>query len=112
MVILGIIISSIGIILVMIAGLFLLPKIFISNEELEMLAELPFEESTTNTKGIQSQKILPIAVTDAKKIEEYKERYINARKEEREKGKLGLYFLVLGSMMQAAGLILTSIEAI
>jgi len=109
MITLGVLISIIGIILLMIAGLILLPKIFIKDDELELLAELPFEESKSNTTGIQSNKNMPIVVTDSYKLIKYKTRYIEARKEERRKGKIGLYFLVAGSVMQAVGAILTSL---
>lgn len=94
----------------MIAGLILLPKIFISDKELELFAEIPIEESTTNLSSAITNQILSVAVTDPAKIRDYKERYITARKEERRKGKKGLIYLVIGSLFQTIGLILTSIS--
>lgn len=96
----------------MVAGLILLPKIFITDKELELFAEIPIEESTTNMSSAITNQTLAVAVTDPVKIKNYKERYIAARKEERQKGKKGLIYLVIGSLFQTVGLILTSINSL
>lgn len=96
----------------MVAGLILLPKIFITDKELELFAELPIEESTTNLSSAVTKETLAVALTNPAKIKEYKKRYIASRKEERQKGKKGLIFLVIGSLFQTIGLILTSINSL
>jgi hypothetical protein len=53
--------------------------------------------------------ILPVAVTDVTKLNEYRENYIAARKEEKRKGGIGLWFLVAGSFLQFLGVILISV---
>ena len=108
----GISASVLGLVLVMIAGLIVLPKIFITDEELDLLSELPIEQSTTHMTGAESFKNLPIAVTDVSKLLEYRKRFIDARKEERKKGRIGLYTLVAGSFCQVVGVIITSLASI
>ena len=106
MVALGAILSILGLICDAVAGLVLLPKIFITDEELDLLAGLPIEPSTTHLTGEVTRATLPVAVTDVTKLNEYRERYIEARKEERRDGRIGLWFLVAGSFLQASGVIL------
>jgi len=106
---LGIAVSVLGLILVLVAGLILLPRIFVKDEELDLLSELPIEPSTSNMTGVVSRQNLPVAVTDVGKLLAYRERFIEARKEERKKGKQGLYMLVAGSVLQVLGVILTGL---
>lgn len=106
----GIVASIFGLILVLVAGLILLPKIFVTDEELALLSELPIEQSTTNMTGVESQQNLPVAVTNVGKLLTYRERFIKARKEERKKGRMGLYLLVGGSVLQVLGVILTGLS--
>jgi hypothetical protein len=49
---------------------------------------------------------LPVAVTDVAELNKYRDRYIEARKEERKNGRIGLVFLVVGSVFQALGVII------
>lgn len=106
MLVLSAIFSILGLICDAIAGLVLLPKIFITDQELDLLAELPIEPSTSHMTGEVSRATLPVAVTDVGKINEYRKRYIEARREERRNGKIGLGFLVAGSFLQVLGVIL------
>jgi len=103
---LGAILSILGLICDAVAGLVLLPKIFITDEELNLLAGLPIEPSTTHMTGKVTCATLSVAVTDVTKLNEYQGRYIEARKEERRNGRIGLGFLVAGSFLQASGVIL------
>ena len=107
--VLSTILSILGLICDLIAGVVLLPKIFITDEELDLLAELPIEPSTSHTRGETTRVILPVAVTDVTKLNEYRENYIAARKEEKRKGGIGLWFLVAGSFLQFLGVILISV---
>ena len=107
MLVLSAVFSILGLICDAIAGLVLLPKIFITDRELDLLAELPIEPSTSHMTGKVSRATLPVAVTDVTKINEYRKGYIEARKEERRSGKIGLWFLVAGSFLQVLGIILT-----
>ena len=106
---LEIVASVLGLILVLVAGLILLPKIFVTDEELTILSELPIEQSTSSMTGAKSHQNLPVAVTDVIKLIEYRDRFIEARKEEKKKGIIGLYTLVAGSVLQVSGIILTSL---
>ena len=106
---LGIVASVLGLALVLVAGLILLPRIFVTDEELALLSELPIEQSTTNLTGAESRQNLPVAVTDVGKLLAYRKRFIEARKEERNKGKIGLYMLVAGFGLQVLGIILTGL---
>lgn len=105
----GILASVLGLIFVLVAGLILLPRIFVTDEELALLSELPIEESTTHMTGANSHLNLPVAVTDVGKLLTYRERFIEARKEERKKGTIGLYILVMGSGFQVLGVIFTGL---
>ena len=105
MLILSASLSVLGLIFDAVAGLILLPKIFITDKELDLLAELPLEPSTSHMTGEITGAILPVAVTDVGKINEYRKRYIKARKEERRNGRIGLGFLVAGSFLQAVGVL-------
>lgn len=107
--VMGIASSIVGLILVLVAGLILLPKIFVTDRELDELSELPLEQSTTHMTGAESHQSLRVAVTDVQKVQAYRERFMEARKEERSKGKLGLYLLVSGSGLQALSVVLTSL---
>jgi hypothetical protein len=102
----GAILSILGLICDVIAGVVLLPKIFITDEELSLLAGLPIEPSTTHLTGKVTRANLPVAVTDVERLNEYRDSYIEARKEERNKGRIGLWLLVVGSCLQAFGVIL------
>jgi hypothetical protein len=106
MLVLSAIFSILGLVCDAIAGLVLLPKIFITDQELNLVAELPIEPSTSHMTGEVSRATLPVAVTDVTKIDEYRKKYIEARKEERKNGKIGLGFLVAGSFLQVLGVIL------
>jgi hypothetical protein len=103
------IVSILGLIFVFIAGCILLPKIFITDKELSFLEKLPIEPSTSHMTGAESRANLPVAVTDVDKIKEYRDRYIKARKEERAKGRIGLWFLAFGALLQIGGVILTGL---
>jgi len=106
--VLSVIFSVLGLVLVGIAGIVVLPKIFITDEELKLLSDLPLEPSTTNMTGKITRANLPVAVTDVTKLGEYREKYIQARKDERRKGKFGLWCLVIGSFFQVLGVILAT----
>ena len=106
MAIISAIVSIAGLACDALAGLVLLPKIFVSDEELNQLAGLPIEQSTSHMTGAVTHANLPVAVTDVVKLIEYRTRYIEARKKERKSGRVGLVFLVVGSTLQVAGVIL------
>jgi len=99
--------SVIGLVLVAVAGFVLLPSIFITDAELVALGELPLEESTSHMTGASSGRTLPVAVTDVAKLVAYRDRYIQARKEERRKGRMGLCLLGSGSALQIVGVVLS-----
>jgi hypothetical protein len=80
MLVLSAVFSILGLICDAIAGLVLLPKIFITDQELDLLAELPIEPSTSHMTGEVSRATLPVAVTDVTKMNEYRKGYIEARK--------------------------------
>ncbi|MBI5574530.1 MAG: hypothetical protein HY919_08310 [Elusimicrobia bacterium] len=104
--IIGTILSIIGIIGTLIGALILLPKIFIPKEELELLSKLPVEPSTSHMTSSITHKTLPVTVTDVKVLIEYKELYIKNRKKDTEKGKKGFIFLIGGSLLQILGIII------
>jgi len=105
--IVGAILSILGLACDAIAGLVLLPRIFVTDKELNFLAELPIEQSTTHMTGAISQANMPVAVTDVEKLNDYRKQYIGARKEERKNGQIGLWLLVVGAVLQVAGVLLT-----
>jgi len=104
--ILGMILSILGVVCDFVAGVILLPKIFITDQELNLLAELPIEPSTSHMTGEITGKTLTVAVTDIANIINYRKQYIEARQQERKNGRIGLFFLVIGSFFQAAGIII------
>ena len=106
MLVLSAIVSILGLICDAIAGLVLLPKIFVTDQELSLLAELPIEPLTSHMTGEVSGAKLSVAGTDVTKMNEYRKKYIEARKEERRDGRIGLGFLVAGSFLQVLGIIL------
>ena len=106
MLVLSAVFSILGLICDAIAGLILLPKIFITDQELNLLAELPIEPSTSHGTGEFSRVTLAVAVTDVTRINEYRKKYIEARKQERRNGRVGLGFLVAGSFLQVLRVIL------
>jgi hypothetical protein len=101
--------SILGLILVVVAGVVLLRNIFITDEELNRLAELPIEQSTTNMTGAITHANLPVAVTDVVKLLDYRKSYIEARKIERKNGRIGLWLLVIGSLLQIVGVTLSAL---
>ena len=103
MLVVGAGLSILGLIFDLIAGLILLPKIFITDREIELLAQLPIEESTTHMTGAGSRTTLPVAVTDVEKLKEYRDRYIEARRGERKHSRLGLLAFVIGFLLQLVG---------
>ena len=107
MLVLGVVLSVLGLVCDGIAGLILLPRIFVTDEELNLLAELPIEQSTSHMTGAVTRATLPVAVTDVKRLIEYRKRYIEARQQEKRNGRFGLAFLVAGSFLQVVGVILT-----
>lgn len=111
MITLGIFSEILGLIAVLVAGIIWLPKIFVTDEELKLLGELPVELSTSNLTGEISRETLPAVVIDGEKLNEYRRRYMDARKEEREKGKNGLCLLVIGFAFQVLGVILIGLAA-
>jgi len=74
------------------------------DKELELLSELPIEQSTSNMTGKITRKNLPVAVTDVEKLVRYRDNYIEARKAERRNGRIGLVLLIVGSLFQLVGL--------
>lgn len=107
----GTITSIIGIIGSLIGALILLPKIFISKEELELLSKLPVEPSTSHMTSAITNKNLPVTVTDVKILIKYKELYIKNRTEGAAKSKKGFIFLISGSLLQILGIILLTIAS-
>jgi hypothetical protein len=106
MMIVGAVLSILGLVLDLVAGLILLPNIFITDQEIELLAHLPIEESTSHLTGADSNETLSVTVTDVTKLREYRDRFIEARKDERKKGKLGFGVLIIGFFLQIVGQIL------
>jgi len=101
------ILSILGLICDAVASSILLPRIFITDDELRLLAELPLEPSTSHMTGELSGKTLPVAVTDVASLSKYRSRYIDARKNERRNGRYGLGLLVAGSILQVVGIVVT-----
>ena len=103
---LSVTLSIVGLIVEFVAGLILLKSIFITDEEIKLLAELPIEESRSHMSARNSGVQLNVAVIDSAKLSEYRDRYIQARKTERGRGRLGFGMLVVGFLLQLAGQIL------
>jgi len=85
MLILGLSLSGVGLIIVAYSGYILLQNLFVSDDELNMLSELPIEPSYSGFTGTSSGKNLPAAITDPDKLNKYRDRYITERKKERTK---------------------------
>jgi hypothetical protein len=107
MALLGMILSVLGLVLVLAAGIVLLRYIFIPEEELTRLAALPLEASTGHTTGAQSRRRLSIAVTDIAQLNEYRDQFIAARRVERQIGRWGFGLLIAGSLLQIFGVIVS-----
>ena len=98
--------SILGLFCVLSAGLVLLPKIFVPDEELNFLDELPIEPSTSHMTS-EAGENLSVVVADVAKLDKYRKSYIGARKEEKRKEKIGLGLFVLGFIFQAFGVALS-----
>lgn len=101
--ILGAILLIAGLFYAAIAGLILLPKILVTQEELDLLANIPVEPSTTHMTGALSGETRNVALTDIISLKTYKSAYLDARREERVKGKRGLRFIVYAFLLQVIG---------
>ena len=99
----SIVLSILGLGLEFIAGVILLRSIFITDEEIELLAQLPIAESGTKFTEPGSRVSLPAALIHSTKLKEYRDTYIEARKKERNHGRLGLSLLTFGFVLQLVG---------
>ena len=102
----SIVLSILGLGLEFIAGMILLRSIFITDEEIELLAQLPIAESGTKLTEPGSRVSLPAALINPTKLKEYRDTYIEARKKERNHGRRGLLLLAVGFALQLVGQIL------
>lgn len=105
MIVLAVVLSVIGLMCEFVAALLLLPHILTTEKELDLLVKLPIEEATTHLTGAQSGKTLPVALTSLDRLSEYRQYYLQARKNERRKGQQGLRVLVAGSVLQMVGVL-------
>ncbi len=77
----------------------LLKGLFITDEEIDQLAELPIHESKHYGHGGDC-----FASIDPKKLEEYKTLYLKERKSQRKTGRIALRLFIAGFALQAMGL--------
>lgn len=101
--IIGVILSIIGLACAAIGGLVLLPKILITQEELDLLASIPVEPSTSHMTGEVSGENRNVALTDISSLEEYRKVHLEARRQEQTKGIQGLRFIVGAFLLQVLG---------
>jgi len=97
------VLNVIGLSLNLVGAVRLANSIFITDEEINALSELPIDVSSTNLSPVGSNKIYPVAITDAEKLKLFRDRFIDARKKERKKGRQGLYLIIAGFLMQLLG---------
>lgn len=101
--ILATILLIVGLTCATVAGLFLLPKILVTQEELDLLANIPVEPSTTHMTGEESGVTRNVALTDIVSLKRYRSAYLEARREELRKGILGLRLIVAAFVLQVIG---------
>jgi len=91
-----------GLALTLWGSVILLRGLFITDEEIKDLTDLPiFPSKSSHTNDG------PLAtVTDPKKLEDYKDLYLHLRKEERKKGRIALWLFIAGFALQLGGLVL------
>jgi hypothetical protein len=102
---LGMIMSVLGLVLELAAGFVLLRYIFVEEQELTRLAELPLAPAGSHMAGAASQEPLSVALIDVAQLQAYRDEFIAARRVERYRGRWGFGLLIAGSFLQIIGVI-------
>jgi len=104
MIIAPLVLQMAGLALTLWGSVILLRGLFITDEEIKDLTDLPISPSTSSfeTDG-------PLAVTDHKKLKNYKDLFLRKRKTERKKGRTALRLFIAGFALQLGGLVLPKI---
>jgi hypothetical protein len=89
--------QSIGLALAFGGSLILLRNLFISDEEIMMLSELPIHPSRRFAGGDR------LAATDPDKLEAFRDLYLRKRTRERTSGRVALWMLLAGFVLQLVG---------
>jgi len=89
----------VGLLLTVIGSWILLRGLFITDEEIEDLTTLPISPSKSSF-----EKTGPLATTDPERLKNYRDLFLNKRKEERRKGRFALWLFIGGFALQAVGL--------
>ncbi len=98
--------SGVGLALGLVAALLLLKSLFITDEEIARLSELPLGESSTNLTITGDHTPRPVALVIPEAADEYTARFIAARRDERTRGRRALALLVAAFVLQLAGIVL------
>ena len=98
--------SGVGLILGLAAAVVLLRSLFITDEEIARLSELPLGESGTHLTLKDDRAPRPVALVIADAAEEYTASFIASRRGERTRGRQALALLVAAFAFQLAGLVL------
>jgi len=97
--------QAVGLFITLLGSWLLLKGLFITDEEIKALTDLPISAS-----GSSFTSDGPLAtVPDLKKLEDYKDLYLDLHKAERRKGRIALWFFIVGFALQVVGIILAAL---
>ena len=85
-------------------GAFLLSRhLFVSDEEINRLVNIPIEESTSNLSGATSNLPKAAAVLDVPKFREFRDVHVRDRRNQKRIGRHALKLIMMGAVLQAIG---------
>lgn len=94
----------VGLLLTVRGSWILLRGLFITNEEIDELSNLPVRESKRYVQGGDC-----LAAIDPEELKHYRCLYLKKRKAERRSGKIALRLFIVGFALQAVGLFLAAL---
>jgi hypothetical protein len=98
------VVQVVGLGLTLFGSVVLLRSLFISDEEIAKLSELPIQPSRDFGHGMSR----PFAVGDPGDLQRFRDLYIRKRRTERRSGRIALWFLIVGFAAQLAGVLLAA----
>ena len=101
MIIAFLVLQMAGLALTLWGSVILLRGLFITDEEIKQLSDLPI--SVSNASFAEG---LPLASVNRKKLTDYKDLFLHKRKTERKKGRTALWLFIAGFALQLGGLVL------
>jgi len=100
----SLVLQAVGLASTLIGSALLLRSLFISDEEIRKLSELPIRASR---RFVGEVELVGFAEGD---LESYRRLYIKKRKQERKNGRIALALLILGFLLQLSG-VLSAVSA-